>query len=310
MEYIIKSNSYRLLKRELDKLIKDIDKQNINYFDLDVDNIKDILDNANYVSLFDDKKCIIVYNSNIFGIKFEYKNELEILEKYLNNPNNNTTLIFLTDNISKSKKCVKLINSKGNVIELNKPTGDNLKKEIINYLKDFNFKIENKALDLLIKRLDNNYDYILNELDKIIIVKEDYLINVEDINKYSVNIEEVDLFKFVDLVIKKKIEECLEELKIIVENNIEPVIILSMIAGQYRLIYSTKNLIKQGLSEKTIADELNVHPYRIKLAHDNSYNYSNIELKDKILSIGELDRKIKTGELDKYNALKIFIINL
>ena len=83
-----------------------------------------------------------------------------------------------------------------------------------------------------------------------------------------------------------------------------------MIAGQYRLIYSTKNLIKQGLSEKKVADELNVHPYRIKLAHDNSYNYSNIELKDKILSIGELDKKIKTGELDKYNALKIFIINL
>lgn len=310
MEYIIKSNSYRLLKKELDKLTKNIDKENINYFDLDVDSIKDILDNANYVSLFDDKKCIVVYNSNIFGTKFEYKNELEILEKYLNNPNDNTTLIFLTDNISKSKKCVKFINSKGNVIELNKPTGDNLKKEIINYLKDFNFKIENKALDLLIKRLNNNYDYILNELDKIMIIKEDYLINVEDINKYSVNIEEVDLFKFVDLVIKKKIEECLEELKIIVENNIEPAIVLSMIAGQYRLIYSTKNLIKQGLSEKKVADELDVHPYRIKLAHDNSYNYSNIELKDKILSIGELDKKIKTGELDKYNALKIFIINL
>lgn len=310
MEYIIKSNSYRLLKKELDKLTKNIDKENINYFDLDVDSIKDILDNANYVSLFDDKKCIIVYNSNIFGTKFEYKNELEILEKYLNNPNDNTTLIFLTDNISKSKKCVKFINSKGNVIELNKPTGDNLKKEIINYLKDFNFKIENKALDLLIKRLNNNYDYILNELDKIMIIKEDYLINVDDVNKYSVNIEEVDLFKFVDLVVKKKIEECLEELKVIVENNIEPAIILSMIAGQYRLIYSTKNLIKQGLSEKKVADELDVHPYRIKLAHDNSYNYSNIELKDKILSIGELDKKIKTGELDKYNALKIFIINL
>ena len=150
MEYIIKSNSYRLLKKELDKLTKNIDKENINYFDLDVDSIKDILDNANYVSLFDDKKGIIVYNSNIFGTKFEYKNELEILEKYLNNPNDNTTLIFLTDNISKSKKCVKLINSKGNVIELNKPTGDNLKKEIINYLKDFNFKIEN-----LCNRLEN-----------------------------------------------------------------------------------------------------------------------------------------------------------
>lgn len=310
MEYIIKSNSYRLLKTELDKLIKDIDKENISYFDLSVDNIKTILEEANYVSLFNDKKAIIVYNSFIFGTKYEYKNELEILEDYLNNPNNNTTLIFLTDNIKKTKKCVKLINSKGNLLELNMPEKDNLKKEIIKYLKDKSYKIENNALELLINRLDNNYDYILNELDKVLIMKKDYLININDIKEYTINIENIDIFKYVDLVIKKDIEKCLEELNIIIENNIEPAIILSNIATQYRLIYSTKNLIKQGLTEKNIADELSVHPYRIKLAHDNSYKYSNEEVKEKLLYIGELDRKIKVGELDKYNALKIFIINL
>lgn len=310
MEYIIKSNSYRLLKTQLDKLTKDIDKENISYFDLNIDDIKTILEEANYVSLFNDKKAIIVYNSFIFGTKYEYKNELEILENYLNNPNDNTTLIFLTDNIKKTKKCVKLINNKGNLLELNMPEKDNLKKEIIKYLKEKNYKIDNNALELLINRLDNNYDYILNELDKVLIMKKDYLINISDIKEYTINIENIDIFKCVDLVIKKDIEKCLEELNIIIENNIEPAIILSNIATQYRLIYSTKNLIKQGLTEKNIADELSVHPYRIKLAYDNSYKYSNEELKEKLLYIGELDRKIKVGELDKYNALKIFIINL
>ena len=70
MEYIIKSDSYRLLKNELNKLTKDIDKDNIIYYDLSIDSLKDILNNANYVSLFDDKKAIIVYNANIFGTKF------------------------------------------------------------------------------------------------------------------------------------------------------------------------------------------------------------------------------------------------
>ena len=310
MEYIIKSNSYRLLKNKLKILTKDIDKENIDYYDLSDTSIKNIIEEANYVSLFNDKKAIIVYNADIFGTKYEYKNDLEILEKYLTNPNNNTILIFITDNVSKTKKCVKLINEKGNLIELIKPTGDNLKKEINNYLKNNNYKIENNALDLLIKRVDNNYDYILNELDKIMIIKKDYIITTSDIKEYTINIENIDIFKFVDLIIKKDIEECLSELNILIENNIEPAIILSNIATQYRLIYSVKNLIKQGQTEKTIADELSIHPYRIKLAHDNSYKYSNKELKEKLLYIGELDKKIKTGELDKYNALKIFIINL
>ena len=190
------------------------------------------------------------------------------------------------------------------------PEKDSLKREIIKYLKEKNYKIENNALELLINRLGNNYDYILNEIDKVLIMKKDYLINVNDIKEYTINIEDLDIFKYVDLIIKKDIEKCLEELNIIIENNIEPAIIFSTIATQYRLIYITKNLIQQGLTEKTIADELSIHPYRIKLAHDNSYYYSSKELKEKLLYIGELDKKIKVGELEKYNALKIFIINL
>ena len=34
------------------------------------------------------------------------------------------------------------------------------------------------------------------------------------------------------------------------------------------------DLIKEGFSEKSIADELGIHPYRVKLAHEKGYNYT------------------------------------
>ena len=43
-------------------------------------------------------------------------------------------------------------------------------------------------------------------------MKKDYLININDIKEYTINIENIDIFKYVDLVIKKDIEKCLEEL--------------------------------------------------------------------------------------------------
>ena len=308
--YIIKSESYRLLDSKIKELTDGIDKENITHFDLTIDSFKDIIEECNYTSLFNDKKAVIVNNTNIFGTKYEYKEDMELLEKYLNNYNKDTELIFITDSVSLKKKCVKIIKDNGNLFELKKPVGDDLRKMVIDYLKQDNFKIENSALTKLITNLNENYDFILNELDKVIVVKKDYLITNEDIDKYTIKIVEENIFDFVDLVIKKDTKNIFIKLEKYIQEKQEPAILLSNIASQYRLIYSVKNLTRKGYSEKEIADELGIHPYRVKLAREKSYNYTNDELKEKLLSIGSLDEKVKLGIIDKYVALKLFLVNL
>lgn len=309
MEYIIKSDSYRLLNTKLKELTNGIDKENITYFDLSIDSLREIIEECNYTSLFDDKKAVIVNNANIFGTKHEYKTELELLSHYLNNPNINTTLIFICDSITIKKTCVKIIKDKKCLFELNKPIKEELKESVKKYLKDNGYKIENNALNNLIINLNENYDYILNELDKVMIVKKDYIITNEDIDKYTIKIKEENIFDFVDLILKKD-KKIYKKLDKFINDKGEPAILLSNIASQYRLILSVKNLLKEGYSEKNIADELKIHPYRIKLAHELSYNYTNDELIDKLLKIGALDEKIKLGIIDKYVALKMFIVDL
>ena len=308
--YIIKSESYRLLDSKIKELTDGIDKENITHFDLTIDTLKDIIEECNYTSLFNDKKAVIVNNTNIFGTKYEYKEDMELLEKYLNNYNKDTELIFITDSVSLKKKCVKIIKDNGNLFELKKPVGDDLRKMVIDYLKQDNFKIENSALTKLITNTLENYDFILNEIDKVIVVKKDYLITNEDIDKYTIKIVEENIFDFVDLVIKKDTKNIFIKLEKYIQEKQEPAILLSNIASQYRLIYSVKNLTRKGFSEKEIADELGIHPYRVKLAREKSYNYTNDELKDKLLSIGSLDEKVKLGIIDKYVALKLFLVNL
>ena len=308
--YIIKSESYRLLDSKIKELTDGIDKENITHFDLTIDTLKDIIEECNYTSLFNDKKAVIVNNTNIFGTKYEYKEDMELLEKYLNNSNKDTELIFIVDSVSLKKKCVKIIKDNGNLFELKKPVGDDLRKMVIDYLKQDNFKIENSALTKLITNTLENYDFILNELDKVIVVKKDYLITNEDIDKYTIKIIEENIFDFVDLVIKKDTKNIFIKLEKYILEKQEPAILLSNIASQYRLIYSVKNLTRKGYSEKEVALELGIHPYRVKLAREKSYNYTNDELKEKLLNIGSLDEKVKLGIIDKYVALKLFLVNL
>ena len=142
------------------------------------------------------------------------------------------------------------------------------------------------------------------------VIKKDYLINSDDIEKYTIKIKEDNIFDFVDLIIKKDTKKVYERLEEYIKKREEPAILMSNIASQYRLILSVKNLIKEGYSEKEIADNLGIHPYRVKLARDKTYDYSNDELIGKLLSIGELDEKIKQGLIDKYVALKLLLVDL
>ena len=305
MIYIIKSDSYRLLKDKINEITKDIDKSNIESYDLSCDRLKDILESLDYNTLFNEKKGIIVYNSDIFGTKKESNNELSMLESYMDSDN---IIIFIESSISLKKKMVKTIKDKGNLIEINTPVKDDLVNYIKKYLSDRNIKIDNNGINKLIYKCDSNIDYILNELDKIIIIRNDY-ISDSDIDNYVTDISKVNIFDFVDLVIKKDTISSLKMLDKIMDEEIEPAIILSNLASQYRLILSVKNLSK-SMSEKSIADTLKIHPYRVKLAKEKSFNYTNSELKEKLLNIGNIDYKIKKGDIDKYNAIKMFLINI
>ena len=304
MIYIIKSNSYRLLKDKINSITDSIGKDSIVNYDLTLDNFKDILNESNNKSLFDTKKVSIIYNSNIFD---KDSSESESLSSYIKDDNN--IFIFVVDNYSIKNTTVKKVKESNCLFDITMPVKDELTKNINEYIRNSNYKIDNKALFNLIGRCNNNYDYILNELDKLFIVKENNIITDEDIIKYTNYEKIIDIFDIVDKIIKKKADLVLKDFNLII-NNIEPSVLLSNVATQYRLIYSTNNLIKDGLSESTIANKLGIHPYRIKLAHENFAYYTNKELEKKLLYIGELDKKIKEGVLDKTNALKILLLNI
>ena len=84
--------------------------------------------------------------------------------------------------------------------------------------------------------------------------------------------------------------------------------ILSLISNQFILVYQCKLLDESNCDQKAIANLLNVHPYRVKLALET--DYMTYELKNIIKKLHDLDFKIKSGKIDKKVGLKNFFINL
>ncbi len=314
--YLISSNSYRLLEEELSKIIG---KNPYSSFDLNATKMDDILEEASYFSLFDEKKYMVVKNANIFGSSKKKSSEEETtskkddkLLKYLEEPNNNTILIFtINSKIDSKKKICKTIKERYKLIQL-----DDLKpKEIYNKLekslKEDGYKCDYDTLYYIINNSQNNYDLAMNEIDKIkLYYGKGCNIKHEDVaNIISRNIEDNN-FKFIDTIISKNIKESFKIYDDLMLQRVEPIMLMSMLAKEIRNTLLVKKLMLKK-NKKEIMNTLGInYEFQIDKLINNSYSFKESELEGYLVLLCDLDYKIKRGKISNKLALEMFILNI
>ena len=305
MLYLLYGTKTFLLEAELKKITKGFEEINISKYDLNNDNFRDVIDDALTVSLFSDKKLIICENANVFT--GSSSKDAEIIEQYLNKPNNLTTLVFIlnSDKIDQRKKITKLMKKNGivkNFSENVDPVSFVMKK-----LNDYDIKRE--TIELLIDRVGSDLLVLEGEINKIRLYKgQDKKIENDDILNLTVKTSYEDIFKLIDYIIEGNKEKSLEILDEMIKNGEEPIKIIIILANQIRIMYQSKVLLKKGLGEKGIADTLAIHPYRVKLALQKGKRYTENILLNYLSELADIDYGIKSGKLSKDLALEMFIL--
>lgn len=298
-----------LIEKQLENLIKEsnVDSNNINKYDLQVDNINMILNDAASISLFEDKKFIIVNNAICFtGAKKEI--DTTLLEQYLNNINENTIIVFIVNNdkLDERKKITKLIKKIGTVKEYNSVDKNSVIKKMFD---DYN--ISSDAIKLLIERVGDDITLLDSEIKKIKIYKDnDKNITLDDILNLTTKSLETNNFKLIDAIISNNKKLALELYNERLKLNEEPIAIVIALSNQIRIMYQVKNLYMNGYTENNISNILNIHPYRVKLAYQNSKKYSSEILIKYLYELSNIDINIKSGKLDKVLALELFILSI
>jgi DNA polymerase-3 subunit delta len=301
-----------LIDKEIEKLKNKVDKFSYEKYDLENTLISDIVINANEANLFFNERLILVDNAYIFTGTTNKKlleQNLDSLEAYFKNPNPNTILVFkiIKDKLDERKKIVKLAKEKGYLKEYNKI--ENIDKLVLNLFGDY--KISKEDLHFFIERTGNNLEIIESEVSKIKLYKDnDKVITHSDILSLTSKNIDTDIFNLIDAIINKDKSKAIESYNEMIKLGEEPIMILVMLANQFRMIYQVKRLYQMGYSEKDISSELKVHWYPVKKAILKMNNYQYDILLDYLKKLAELDIAIKKGEIDKNLALEMFIIEL
>ena len=308
MIYVFLGKDFNIVKIQIDDLINKLKIENIIKYDFTESSISEIIDEVNYVDLFNEKKLIIVSN---FSFKKINEKDEEKLSRYIDNMNENV-IIFrcIDDSLDERRKLTKLIRSKCKVEIVEKLDYKNLHEYVSNLLKENKIKASFNQIKRILDLCEYNVDYTLSEVEKLLIYKigsnELFDKDIEDvINKNN----EKEIFSFTEYVLNKDIGHALDSLKILISSDIDEVVIIESLAKQYRLLYQVK-LLNGTLNEKMMASALKVKEYTIKKTREFINNYSEEELLDKLHKLSDCDIDIKINGYDKNKVLESFIIAL
>mgnify|MGYP000320004895 FL=1 len=308
MIYVFLGSEVNLLKRKIDDLIKESSINNIINYDYDEYNIIDILNEVNYVDLFNDKKLIIV--SNFSFKKMKEKDEKEFI-KYIDNMNDNVIVFKCIDNsLDERKTITKKLREKCKVEEIKKMDYKQLHEYITNMFTKNNKKITYNQVKEILNRCEYNDDFAINETEKLLLYKlGEEVITDEDIEKVVSKNSEKEIFTLSDAVMKKNIKQIYESYNILIKSNIDPVVIIDSLERQFRTLYQVKVLSKT-MSEKDIVRKLKINAYVVKKAYENINNYKEEEIINNLYELSNLDIDIKINGLDRFKVLENFFLKI
>ena len=308
--YVINGESYFLINEEISKIIKD--SKNITTFDLNINTLEDVIIEAGYYSIFDEDKYIIVKNANFFGNGKLNDNDTNLLVNYLDNPQDNTIIIFIcNEKLDLRKKITKLVKDKYKLIVINNLKGYEIENRLKTYFTKNKMTINEESIKYIISNNLNNYDLIMMEVEKLILYyNKPSNISYNDVLKISARNINTNNFLLVDAIVNNDLEKSLElynDLKIM---KVEPTVLISLIARDFRIMYNIKTMLNDNINEYTIMNELGLMDWQLNKYLQKVFPYKLEELKNILIGLADLDLNIKKGKIDRFIGLELFILNM
>ncbi len=276
--------------------------------------IEDIVNEAELPSLTGERKAIVVYNSFfLMGEKpkdrLKVEHDFDILKAYLENPNQDTDLIFICegDKLLEKSELVKILRTKAKIIEAKEITKEEWPIYIQKYFKRLQVLIDYDAVEELSLRVQGDALRFTNEAKKLALYSDH--ITLQDVEMMVARPLEDNAFSIFDCLLKNKKGQALKIYRDLAMENVEPVSLISLIAGQFRLLSEIDYL--NGLFETNydISKALGVHEYRVKLGREHLRRNNIQKILKALDQLYTLDYQIKSGQVDRFYALEMFILN-
>ena len=307
--YLLENTDPIVIKNETKNLIKknNFEGSQVSIYDIEEVPLEKALEDLDTYGFLSSKKVVIIKNIDI--LKYDdNKKDLDHLFKYLENSSSDNLLIIEVKKLDNKTKLSKELKKKCNYIESSLNTKSFIKGQLKGY------DISQDTINLLDEYCLEDITKIYNECEKL----KEYRIDEKKITSQDVRELVVrkqgdtkeTTFQFSRALAEKNKKEALNLFNSLLEKNNDSIAIVGLLASQLRIIYQVKILEERNMSDREIASTLCEKEFRIKKTRELTRLYSRDELNKLIITLSDIDLKMKTTDIDPKPLIQMFIINL
>ncbi|MBK9190892.1 MAG: DNA polymerase III subunit delta [Crocinitomicaceae bacterium] len=222
-----------------------------------------VVDTAVRLPMMSEYQVVIVKEAQ----EYNKASQWEQLEKYVENPNNSTILIFAHKykTLDKRSRFYKVVSKKGVVFESPEIKEYQVGAWVKEFLKQKKYPITDKAVSLITESVGSDLSRIVNELEKLfILIPQGTQINEKHVEQHIGISKDYNVFELVNAIAERDIIKANKIVNYFSQNpKAGPlVLVLSQLHGLYQKLFKVH--FAQTEDPSKIASLLKVHPFVAK----------------------------------------------
>lgn len=292
-------------------------------FDVSETKIEDILVAARRLP-FGQKHVVEIRNVKIAAVSSKdtlKERDEQLIKEYLEKPSQTSVLIFVAEEFDRRRKLAKLFLEKASVVEFKKLHGTELVAWIKKKFESMQVMAEDSAIELLIRLVGNSLQELSLECEKLATaVLTESTADDPDTERQSISAELIrrlvpdrfvpENFVLADYLLEKNRVKAMETLRKLLDEGVEPTLLLGLIASSFRRIFLIKEMMKKDMDRVQIARIAKI-PYHRQEEYFRIARRSDAKrLSDCLIKIAEADLAIKTSRSTPRLQLEILLLEL
>lgn len=283
----------------------DVTDMNTNIYEGKGIEIGQVIDQAETLPFFAEKRVIIIKDSGLF------KSGGDQLAEYLDNPCDSVVFLFSENEVDERSKLYKSIQKNGFACQIDYQTRESLIAVIGSFLKKEGKAISMDTAQRILDKTGTDMAMLRSELEKLVTYCMDKdVISLEDVETIcSENIED-RVFDMIDALAEKNAKKTMGMYYDLLALKQPPIKLLSLLERQYNQLLMVRMLRDSGELKENIASKLGIRPYFIGKYMSQASRYTAEELKMILNAAVCADENIKKGHMSDILAVETLLVSL
>ena len=296
-----------ILKRQYrDKLVKammpDASEMNLNYFNGEDITAEHIISLSETMPFFSERRLICINDSGFFKSSSSFADYVENAPDY-------TYYIFTEKEVDKRNSLFKYVSASGYCTEITLPGKNELMTMAAVFLKNRGLLISEYDCEYLIDKIGTDMARLQTELEKLsayCMGKES--VETGDIDEICSEIPEGRIFAMLDAIMASDSDRAFGLYYDLLSAHEKPMNILFMLNRSYDQLYRCSLLFDEGKGNAEISKETGLRDFQTEKYLRLARKKKRAEIHGILRQGIELEKKVKSGDLDEKIAVEIFLV--